>query len=196
MTQAERSRKYRERRASQNDRVTGNVSNTVADVVTRTPEPEILPPLESTTKPRHDIDVWHTEGRRKWPWALTAPPQKGFQWGLAAWAALFFLLGAAILLAGAGVNARYASQFGSTFDDKVLFGTVSVVLDILAAALLPIGGLFWAHRHRIVACLAFAAWPFVMIFCLLATTGWAGMNILDTQAARAKRAADVSTLHG
>jgi hypothetical protein len=112
------------------------------------------------------------------------------------WTMTLGAVAAAIAWYGIRLNAWYGGTLGKTSEARELFAGGSVCVDLLAI-LLPdrIVG-FWVDRRFGLALIALMVWFVTVAIAVLASAGFAGVNIADTSAARAKIAAESAGLTG
>jgi hypothetical protein len=79
-----------------------------------------------------------------------------------------------------GMAARWAAPPAST-----LLSGLSVSADVLALILPTTARTLWTDRRRMAAAVAWALWTITIAVALMATVGFAALNIADTTAARA-----------
>lgn len=122
---------------------------------------------------------------------VTATPSRRASWFLASVLALLALVIAAV---GITINGWFAGSLGKTTEAAALFVALGVTADVLAF-LLPAAAsrLFQAGRY-VGAATAWMLWVATMAFALLASAGFAGMNVADVTAARARDALGAETL--
>jgi hypothetical protein len=105
---------------------------------------------------------------------------------------------AAIALAiawfGIRINAWYGATLGRTAEASLLLAGLSVAADILALVLPAVSRQLWLDRQRSSAAVAWGLWMFTAAIALLASIGFASLNIADVQAGRARAASDVQRL--
>jgi hypothetical protein len=95
---------------------------------------------------------------------------------------------------GVQINAWYGASLGKTAEAGALLAGLSVAADILALILPAAACALWFERHRAAALVAWAVWTMTIAVTLMASIGFASLNIADTIAARAKIAAESSGL--
>jgi hypothetical protein len=107
---------------------------------------------------------------------------------------------AAIALAiawfGIQINAWYGATLGRTAEASLLLAGLSVAADVLALVLPAVSRQLWLDRQRSSAAVAWGLWMFTAAVALLASIGFASLNVADVQAARARVASDVERLAG
>jgi hypothetical protein len=91
---------------------------------------------------------------------------------------------------GLQINAWYGASLGKTTEAGMLLAGLSVAADILALILPAAACALWFERHRAAALTAWAVWTMTIAITLMASIGFASLNIADTIAARAKIAAE------
>jgi hypothetical protein len=95
---------------------------------------------------------------------------------------------------GLQINAWYGATLGKTAEASALLAGLSVAADILALILPAAACTLWFERHRAAAVVAWAVWTMSIAVTLMATIGFASLNIADTIAMRAKIAGERSGL--
>jgi glucan phosphoethanolaminetransferase (alkaline phosphatase superfamily) len=98
------------------------------------------------------------------------------------------LAGVALAMAwyGMRIDQWYGASLGKTEEASTLLAGLSVCADTLALVLPSSALALWADGRRTVAGAAWAVWGVVLVVTLLASVGFASMNIADTTAARAR----------
>jgi hypothetical protein len=86
---------------------------------------------------------------------------------------------------GMRINAWYGGTLGRTPEASTLLSGLSVSADVLALILPTTARTLWTDRRRIAAAVAWALWTITVVVALMATVGFAALNIADTTAARA-----------
>ncbi len=108
--------------------------------------------------------------------------------------AVLIVAAVAIAWFGLRINAWYGQSLGRSAEASTLLAGLSISADVLALLLPAAARALWLDRHRAVALTAWLLW-FVTIGCaLLATIGFAAVNISDTTAARDKLAGEAGRL--
>jgi hypothetical protein len=102
----------------------------------------------------------------------------------------------AIAWFGIRINAWYGATLGRTAEASLLLAGLSVAADILALVLPAVSRQLWLDRQRSSAAVAWGLWMFTAAIALLASIGFASLNIADVQADRAKTASAVERLTG
>ncbi len=87
---------------------------------------------------------------------------------------------------GIRINAWYGGTLGRTPEASTLLSGLSVSADVLALILPTTARTLWTDRRRMAAVVAWALWTITIAVALMATVGFAALNIADTTAARAK----------
>ena len=87
---------------------------------------------------------------------------------------------------GVQINAWYWSTLGRTPDASRWFAGLSISIELLAFILPTIGGALWLYGRRAASLVAWAIYPPTVAVTVLATIGFASVNIADTTAARTK----------
>lgn len=94
---------------------------------------------------------------------------------------------AAIAWFGIRINAWYGVTLGKTDDASSLIAGLSVSADILALFLPAAARTLWVEGYRGGSAAAWALWTMTVAITLMATLGFAALNIADTTAARGKQ---------
>ncbi len=103
----------------------------------------------------------------------------------AAGGAALAALAVAVAWFGIRINAWYGGTLGRTPDASSLLSGLSISADILALVLPTAARTLWTDRRRMAAAVAWALWTIMIAVALMATVGFAALNIADTTAARA-----------
>ena len=103
-------------------------------------------------------------------------------------------LAAAIAWFGIRINAWYGGTLGKTAEASALIAGVSVSADLLALVLPATARINWVDGHRVVAGIAWALWAVTIVMTLMATIGFAALNVTDTVATRSRIAAESAAL--
>jgi len=106
----------------------------------------------------------------------------------------FAVLAAMIAWFGIRINAWYGATLGKTAEASNLMAGLSVSADILAFALPAAARALWVERYRAAGAVAWLLWSITIVITLMATIGFAALNVADTTAARGKIAADAAVL--
>jgi len=104
----------------------------------------------------------------------------------AAGGAALAALAVAVAWFGIRINAWYGGTLGRTPEASTLLSGLSVSADVLALILPTTARTLWTDRRRMAAVVAWALWTITIAVALMATVGFAALNIADTTAARAK----------
>src|SRR5450755_1969796 len=104
----------------------------------------------------------------------------------AAGGAALAALAVAVAWFGIRINAWYGGALGRTPEASTLLSGLSVSADVLALILPTTARTLWTDRRRMAAAVAWALWTITIAVALMATVGFAALNIADTTAARAK----------
>jgi membrane protein implicated in regulation of membrane protease activity len=104
-------------------------------------------------------------------------------------------IAAGIARFGPQINAWYGASLGKTAEAGALLAGLSVAADVLALILPSAACALWFERHRAAAVTAWAVWTMTIAITLMASIGFASLNIADTIAARAKIAAESGGLN-
>jgi hypothetical protein len=103
-------------------------------------------------------------------------------------------LAVAVAWFGIRINAWYGGTLGRTPEASTLLSGLSVSADVLALILPTTARTLWTDHRRIAAAVAWALWTITIAVALMATVGFAALNIADTTAARAKTVTERATL--
>jgi hypothetical protein len=95
---------------------------------------------------------------------------------------------------GLQINAWYGATLGKTAEAGALLAGLSIAADLMALILPAAACTLWLERHRAAALVAWAVWSMTVAITLMATIGFASLNIADTRATRGKIAAETSGL--
>ena len=106
----------------------------------------------------------------------------------------FAALAAAIAWFGIRINAWYGGTLGKTAEASSLIAGLSVCADLLARALPATARIAWVDGHRVGAGIAWALWAVTIVITLMATIGFAALNVTDTVATRSRIAAESAAL--
>jgi hypothetical protein len=112
----------------------------------------------------------------------------------AAGGAALAALAVAVAWFGIRINAWYGGTLGRTPEASTLLSGLSVSADVLALILPTTARTLWTDRRRMAAAVAWALWTITIAVALMATVGFAALNIADTTAARAKTVTERTTL--
>jgi len=106
------------------------------------------------------------------------------------------LAGIALAIAwhGLRINAWYGETLGKTAEASALLAGLSVSADALALVLPTVARMLWVEGNRSIAAMAWSVWSLTVAIALMATVGFAALNIADTTAARDQIAAQRSAL--
>jgi hypothetical protein len=121
-----------------------------------------------------------------------APPRTGIIRMVTA--CILAALAAAIGWYGLRINAWYGQTLGKTAEAGALLAGLSVTADALALVLPAAARALWQDRKRPEAAIAWGLWTLTIGIALLATVGFAALNIADTTAARSRAAEDGTRL--
>jgi hypothetical protein len=102
----------------------------------------------------------------------------------AAGGAALAALAVAVAWFGVRINAWYGGTLGRTPEASTLLSGLSVLADVLALILPTTARTLWTDRRRMAAAVAWALWMITVALALLATVGFAALNIADTTAGR------------
>lgn len=100
----------------------------------------------------------------------------------------------AIAWFGIRINAWYGATLGRTAEASLLLAGLSVAADALALVLPATGRMLWLDRRLGAAAMAWGLWSLTATVALLASIGFASLNIADVTAGRARTASDVERL--
>ena len=103
----------------------------------------------------------------------------------AAGGAALAALALAVAWFGIRINAWYGGTLGRTPDASTLLSGLSISADVLALVLPTAARTLWTDRRRMAAAVAWALWTITIAVALMATVGFAALNIADTTAVRA-----------
>jgi hypothetical protein len=103
-------------------------------------------------------------------------------------------LAVAVAWFGIRINAWYGGTLGRTPEASTLLSGLSVSADVLALILPTTARTLWTDRRRMTAAVAWALWTITIAVALMATVGFAALNIADTTAARARTVTERAAL--
>jgi hypothetical protein len=103
-------------------------------------------------------------------------------------------LAVAVAWFGIRINAWYGGTLGRNSEASDLLSGLSVSADVLALILPTAARTLWTDRRRIAAAVAWALWTITIAVALMATVGFAALNIADTTAARTKAVTERTAL--
>jgi MarR family len=103
----------------------------------------------------------------------------------AAGGAALAALAVAVAWFGIRINAWYGGTLGHTPEASALLSGLGVSADVLALILPTTARTLWTDGRRMAAAVAWALWTITIAVALMATVGFAALNIADTTAARA-----------
>jgi len=114
------------------------------------------------------------------------------------------ILGALVLAAiacaiawfGLNINAWYGATLGKTAEASIWLAGLSVAADALALILPAAARTLWQDGKRSESLIAWGLWGATIVIALLATIGFASVNIADTTAARDRIADENAGLAG
>ena len=106
----------------------------------------------------------------------------------------FAALASVIAWFGIRINAWYGGTLGKTPEASSLIAGLSVSADVLALFLPGAARTLWVEGHRAGSGVAWALWTITIVITLMATVGFAALNIADTTAVRGKIAAESMAL--
>jgi MarR family len=112
----------------------------------------------------------------------------------AAGGAALAALAVAVAWFGIRINAWYGGTLGRTPEASTLLSGLSVSADVLALILPTTARTLWTDRRRMAAAVAWALWTITIAVALMATVGFAALNIADTTAARTKTVTERAAL--
>jgi MarR family len=112
----------------------------------------------------------------------------------AAGGAALAALAVAVAWFGIRINAWYGCTLGRTPEAGTLLSGLSVSADVLALILPTTARTLWSDHRRMAAAVAWALWTITIADALMATIGFAAVNIADTTAARATTVTERATL--
>jgi hypothetical protein len=124
------------------------------------------------------------------------PPNQASLYKAAAYGSALTLAAIALAIAwfGLRINAWYGAALGRTAEAGALLAGLSITADLLALVLPAIARLLWLAGRRAVSATAWCIWSVTLVVTLLASIGFASVNISDTAAARGKVAAETAAL--
>jgi len=108
--------------------------------------------------------------------------------------AVLVVIALAIAWFGIRINAWYGATLGRTAEASLLLAGLSVAADALALVLPATGRMLWLDRRLGAAAMAWGLWSLTAAIALLASIGFASLNIADVTAARSRTASDVERL--
>jgi hypothetical protein len=108
--------------------------------------------------------------------------------------AVLVVIALAIAWFGIRINAWYGAMLGRTAEASLLLAGLSVAADSLALVLPATGRMLWLDRRLGAAAMAWSLWSLTTVIALLASIGFASLNIADVTAARAKTASSIERL--
>jgi hypothetical protein len=103
-------------------------------------------------------------------------------------------LAVAVAWFGIRINTWYGRTLGRTPEASTLLSGLSVSADVLALILPTTARTLWTDRRRMAAAVAWALWTITIAAALMATVGFAALNIADTTAARTKTVTERAAL--
>jgi len=112
----------------------------------------------------------------------------------AAGGAALAVLAVVVAWFGIRINAWYGGTLGRNSEASTLLSGLSVAADVLALILPTAARTLWTDRRRMAAAVAWALWIITIAVALMATVGFAALNIADTTAARAKTVTERAAL--
>jgi MarR family len=112
----------------------------------------------------------------------------------AASSAVLATLAIAVAWFGIRINVWYGGTLGKTPEASSLLSGLSVSADVLALVLPVAARTLWADRRRLTAAFAWGLWTITIAIALMATVGFAALNVADTTAARGKIATESAAL--
>jgi hypothetical protein len=112
----------------------------------------------------------------------------------AAGGAALAALAVAVAWFGIRINAWYGGTLGRTPDASSLLSGLSISADVLTLVLPTAARTLWTDRRRMAAAVAWALWSITIAVALMATVGFAALNIADTTAARASTVTERASL--
>ena len=108
--------------------------------------------------------------------------------------AILVVIALAIAWFGIRINAWYGAMLGRTAEASLLLAGLSVAADSLALVLPATGRMLWLDRRLGAAAMAWGLWSLTTVIALLASVGFASLNIADVTSARAKTASSIERL--
>jgi len=103
-------------------------------------------------------------------------------------------LAVAVAWFGIRINAWYGNTLGRNSEASNLLSGLSISADVLALILPTAARTLWTDRRRMAAAVAWALWSITIAVALMATVGFAALNIADTTATRAKTVTERAAL--
>jgi hypothetical protein len=103
-------------------------------------------------------------------------------------AVVLAILAAVIATVGVAIGAWFAGSLGRTPEAAWLFMAIGVCADLLVLVLPTVASRLVSARHYLAGLTAWLLWSATMVFVLLASAGFAGLNISDVMAGRAREA--------
>jgi hypothetical protein len=96
--------------------------------------------------------------------------------------------GVAVAIAGCGlcINAWYGATLGRTSEASTMLAGLSITADILALVLPSTATILWREARHTMAFAAWSLWVVTVTITLMASVGFASVNVADTVAARGK----------
>jgi MarR family protein len=146
--------------------------------------PTVSLPVQSAAQGEHPVGIVQHQGS----------PIAAVRMTRAAGGAALAALAVAVAWFGIRINAWYGGTLGRTPEASALLSGLSVSADVLALILPTTARTLWTDRRRMAAAVAWALWTITIAVALMATVGFAALNIADTTAARAKTVTERATL--
>jgi hypothetical protein len=118
------------------------------------------------------------------------PPRRDSRFLAAVLVALAFVIAAV----GIAINGWFAGSLGKTTEAAALFVALGITADVLAFLLPTVASRVFEAERYASATVAWILWAATMAFALLASAGFAGTNVADVTAGRARDDLSVETL--
>jgi hypothetical protein len=170
--------------------VTQSVTPTVTHAVTVTEsKPSSLQPLEDgMSLPSVTLDPSRRDATPETVRVTVMPPEPVTPNPRIAPVLAIALAAIAIVIAAVGVaiNGWFAGNLGRTPEAARLFIAIGICADCLALFLPTAASRLAGTRHYAAAAIAWLLWCATMTFVLLASAGFAGLNVADVTAGRAR----------
>jgi hypothetical protein len=153
------------------------------------------PPAKSLVTPTLSLHVQSAaQGEHPLIGVVHGSPIAAVRITRAAGGAALATLAVAVAWFGIRINAWYGGTLGRTPEAGTLLSGLSVSADVLALILPTAARTLWTDRRWIAAAVAWALWTITIAVALMATVGFAALNIADTTAARAKTVTERAAL--
>jgi len=189
-TVAERARRYRARKRSES-RALPPARNGAKFLPPVRNGAKILPPVldwaeakvSDMAQPKVQPSVTATSSSVTTP-SVTIPTRRS----IPRIAGSILLGGVAVAIASFGlcINAWYGTTLGKTSEASIMLAGLSVTADILALVLPATATILWREARHAMAFAAWSLWVVTVTITLMASIGFASVNVADTVAARGK----------